>query len=401
MNEQRLRFRLGLLVVATLGVLAVLVAMFSALPNFFVSVNRYFIILDDATGISAGTPVRRSGVRIGQVSKVELKDETGEVRVTIEIPKRHKLYSNEEPVVTRTVLGDPAIDFVPRQEQQPKEPKTAPEALPPPPEPFPGGGEESQAPQGAQPIPPGAELRGRTQRDINSSLAEINKAAENFNRLVEPVNRAIGEMTTTARNWGGVGERVNVLLATNEDKLLKTLDNVNETFSRASAVLGPENQKNLNATLRNVRNASDNLESLTKDTDEVMRASQITLKNMNNSLKQLDDVMVNVEKMTRPLAARSDNITRNLDESSDKLNKLLTTFQDMFGTYGKADSTVYRLLNDPALYNNLNVIACGLARMMPQLDRIIKDVEVFADKIARHPEALGVGGVVKPGSGLK
>src|SRR5262245_17931086 len=279
MNEQRLRFRLGLFVVATLVVLAVLVAMFSALPNFFVSVNRYFIILDDATGISSGTPVRRSGVRIGQVSKVELNDETGKVRVTIEVPKKHKLYTNEEPVVTRTVLGDPAIDFVPKQDAA-----TPPE--PPAPAPFPGGGEESQAPPGAQPIPPGAELRGRTERDISSSLAEINKLATNFNRLVEPVNRAIAETTTTAKNWGTVGERTTVLLRTNEDKHVKTLDNVNETFSQAAAVLGPENQKNLTATLRNVRNASDNLENLTKSTDEVMRASQVTLKNMNNSLKQ-------------------------------------------------------------------------------------------------------------------
>src|SRR5262245_58645903 len=190
MNEQRLRFRLGLFVVATLVVLAVLVAMFSALPNFFVSVNRYFIILDDATGIGSGTPVRRSGVRIGQVSKVELNDETGQVCVTIEVPKKHKLYCNEEPVVTRTVLGDPAIDFVLKQEPSTKELK-APEAAPPPPEPFPGGSEESQPPKGAQPIPPGAELRGRTERDISASLAELNKLAQSLNRLVEPVNRAV------------------------------------------------------------------------------------------------------------------------------------------------------------------------------------------------------------------
>ena len=400
MNEQRLRFRLGLFVVITLGILVVLVAMFSALPNFFASTNRYFILLDDATGISSGTPVRRSGVRIGQVTRVDLNDETGEVRVTIEVPKRYKLYQNEEPVVTRTVLGDPAIDFVLRPEAPAKEPK-GPEAAPPPPEPFPGGGEEAQAPGGAQPIPPGAELRGRTQRNISSSLAELNKTVENLNKLVTPVSRAITEFTVTAQNWGSVGERVNVLLATNQDKLVKTLDTVNETFSRANEILGPENQKNLNATLRNVRNASDSLDSLTKSTDEVMRSSQVTLKNLNNSLKQLDDVMVNVEKMTRPLANRSDNITRNLDESADRLNRLLATFQEMFGNYGKTDSTVYRLLNDPGLYNNFNTIACGLARMMPQLDRILKDLEVFADKIARHPEALGVGGAARPGSGLK
>jgi phospholipid/cholesterol/gamma-HCH transport system substrate-binding protein len=399
MNEQRLRFRLGLFVVATIAALIILVAMFSAVPNFFVSVNRYFIVLDDATGISSGTPVRRSGVRIGQVSRVELNDETGEVRVTIEVPKRYKIYQNEEAVVTRTVLGDPAIDFVPRPEAPAKDGK-APEAAPPPPEPFPGSSEESQVP-GAQPIPPGAELRGRTQRNISSSLAELNKTVENLNKLVAPVSRAISEFTVTAQNWGGVGERVNVLLATNQDKLVKTLDNVNDTFSRANEILGPENQKNLNATLKNVRNASDSLDSLTRSTDELLKSSQVTLKNVNNSLKQLDDVMVNLEKVTRPLAARSDNITRNLDESADRLNKLLGTFQDMFGNYGKTDSTVYRLLNDPGLYNNMNAIACSLARMMPQLDRILKDLEVFADKIARHPEALGVGGAVRPGSGLK
>jgi phospholipid/cholesterol/gamma-HCH transport system substrate-binding protein len=39
--------------------------------------------------------------------------------------------------------------------------------------------------------------------------------------------------------------------------------------------------------------------------------------------------------------------------------------------------------------------------MLPRLDRILKDFEVFADKIARHPESLGVRGAVAPSSGLK
>ena len=38
---------------------------------------------------------------------------------------------------------------------------------------------------------------------------------------------------------------------------------------------------------------------------------------------------------------------------------------------------------------------------MPRLDRILKDFETFADKLAHHPEAIGLGGVVRPGSGLK
>ena len=60
-----------------------------------------------------------------------------------------------------------------------------------------------------------------------------------------------------------------------------------------------------------------------------------------------------------------------------------------------------RLLKDPSLYNNLDCAAGQIAHTIPRIDRILKDVETFADKIARHPESLGVGGAVKPGNGLK
>jgi phospholipid/cholesterol/gamma-HCH transport system substrate-binding protein len=39
--------------------------------------------------------------------------------------------------------------------------------------------------------------------------------------------------------------------------------------------------------------------------------------------------------------------------------------------------------------------------MVPRFDRILRDFEVFADKIARHPESIGVGGAVRPSAGLK
>jgi hypothetical protein len=35
------------------------------------------------------------------------------------------------------------------------------------------------------------------------------------------------------------------------------------------------------------------------------------------------------------------------------------------------------------------------------MQRILKDFETFADKLARHPELIGAGGVVRPSSGLK
>ena len=92
---------------------------------------------------------------------------------------------------------------------------------------------------------------------------------------------------------------------------------------------------------------------------------------------------------------------KNLDESTDKLNKTLTEMRELLKLLANGDGTVHRLVTDPALYNHLDETACAMARLMPCLERMLQDLELFADKIARHPEALGLGGVVTPGSGLK
>ena len=65
------------------------------------------------------------------------------------------------------------------------------------------------------------------------------------------------------------------------------------------------------------------------------------------------------------------------------------------------DGTLKKFLTDPSLYNNIDNAAVLVTRMMPQLERILKDIEVFSDKLARHPESIGLGGAIRPGSGLK
>jgi len=388
MNDQALRFRIGLFVVLALGVLIVLMAIFGGLPTLRVASNEYIVELDDGAGVGPGTPVRRSGVRIGEVRRVELEDETGKVLVTIEIPREHTIRKNETPVLRRGVLGDAAIDFlvlpaspdsVESEEQQPAPPKKA----------------------DSSPVEPGARLKGVQQVELGASLAELNKAAANFNRMAEPIDRTVREIGIAADTWRGVGERMNVLLRANEEKLVQTLDNFNTTVTRIGSVVGEENQRNLAATLKNVRVASENLDSLTKNTDELLREGRGAIKQVNSSLQTVDQVLGDLGKATRPLADRGESLVKNLDESAIRLNAVLVDIQELVRSFARGEGSLQRLTNDPALYNNLNAVVCGLAKMMPQLDRILKDVEVFADKIARHPEALGVGGAVRPGSGLK
>jgi phospholipid/cholesterol/gamma-HCH transport system substrate-binding protein len=75
--------------------------------------------------------------------------------------------------------------------------------------------------------------------------------------------------------------------------------------------------------------------------------------------------------------------------------------QELFKAIDKGDGTLKKLINDPALYNHLDEAACILTRLMPKLEPILPDVNVFTDKIARHPEALRVRGAISPSSGLK
>ena len=69
MNEQAIRFRIGIFVLAALILLGVLIILFGGLPNYFKSSTNYTISFANAQGISAGTPVKRSGVKIGEVSR--------------------------------------------------------------------------------------------------------------------------------------------------------------------------------------------------------------------------------------------------------------------------------------------------------------------------------------------
>ena len=53
------------------------------------------------------------------------------------------------------------------------------------------------------------------------------------------------------------------------------------------------------------------------------------------------------------------------------------------------------------MYNQLVDAASNLNRTLIRAEKIAKDLEVFADKVARKPETLGIGGALRPSTGLK
>jgi phospholipid/cholesterol/gamma-HCH transport system substrate-binding protein len=229
----------------------------------------------------------------------------------------------------------------------------------------------------------------------------LNKSIPNVDKTNQQLLDTAREIEVTARNWGRLGENVNNLVITQQDKAIKTLDSLNDTIQRIGSVLNDENQRNINGILKNARTTSDNLDELMRNTNDLVKESQKTVKSVSESVSKADEALQNLNKATKPFADRGDAISRSLEESSDRLNRLLTDVQALFRVIGQEDGTFKRLISDPSLYNNLDMAACQVRGLMTRVDRILKDMEVFADKLARHPELLGIGGAIRPSGGLK
>src|SRR5262249_34983299 len=142
------------------------------------------------------------------------------------------------------------------------------------------------------PAKPGTEFTGKTQADVAALVSEFSKVTpsaqeafleatrtlERYRRMSPQIEDALrdllrttDEMQVTSRSWGRVGERVDVLIQTNQDKLIKTLDTLNDTVVRVASVFSDENQRNLATTLKNASAGSKNLESIAKNTDELLK----------------------------------------------------------------------------------------------------------------------------------
>jgi phospholipid/cholesterol/gamma-HCH transport system substrate-binding protein len=126
-----------------------------------------------------------------------------------------------------------------------------------------------------------------------------------------------------------------------------------------------------------------------------------TVKLFNQTLLRLDTTLSDVERVSRALREKTPQILTNLESGTDKIDKVFGDLRDLLRLVARGEGTVQKLLTDPSLYNNVNETVRTVRCILPRVDRILGDLEVFADRLARHPEALGLRGVISPSNGLK
>jgi len=358
MNERQLQFRVGMLAILSLGIGAWLVVQFGELRELWQPTYTVEVRFTEAPGVFSGTPVKTNGVKVGAVREVTLADPG--VIVTLEIETTYPLHEDAEVSLSRGLLGDTSVNVLP------------------------GGS--------GKPLAKGAKLVAEPYLDPMESIA----------RMEANVSTALSSFQTTSDEWRKVGTNLNGLMETNRGQLDLVVERMAEslheftvamkTFSasakQANAVLGdPQNQENLRKTLESVP-------MLVEDT----RAAIVAVR---TAVQKADENLANLAETTGPLADRSASIVTRLDATLanvEAVSRELREFSQMANAEG---GTLREIATDPSLYRNLDRSAESMAILLANMQPILKDLRVFSDRIARHPELMGVGGALAPSDGTK
>lgn len=456
MAERRMKQRLGLFIGATLVTLGALVVLFGSAPSLFSNKARYTITYPEAPGIAAGTPIRKSGVRIGQVTSLDLDPASGQVHVQIAIDPKYPIHSNEEAIITRGLLsGDTAIDFLPKLESGTTTPMPHGDTVPP-------GSEitgvppitprslltpassilvsaqqsldrmvssferlEKVAPQLQQTlhefellasdvrkfIPELKKTNDRLQNLIGGdfkplpngfvALQEQPEGDSSLRGLVRDVRSMIAVVRPTIEDIRGAVRRMEPELTGAAKSAKATLDRAAVTFDSVNELLSPENRREINELIKTLNGVGANILKLSAGFQNLLDEAERTLKNFDKRTELTADVLGDLRAITRPIAGRSEMLVRDVAESAGQLNKMLTEVRDVVRVFARENGTVQKLLTEPGVYNNLDAASLALAKVLARADKIAKDLEVFADKVARRPELIGVGGALRPSTGLK
>ena len=402
MDENRLRFGVGVLVISAIGIGIILTFLFGAFPSVLQRDYSLSVVFGSAEGIGANTPVVRDGVRIGRVSSISLRDQGG-VLVTLAMDATKQVSHSYIPRIGtgNFVTGDATLEFV---RGKPAKLRTLWDAT---------GKAQDYAEILKQPYIDGeyisygenSESLFEMQSDLQETFEAIRNAgssiavaAESINKLASGVEKVVGGSDSKIEQVAD--EAVQALREFNE-AMTDIREIVNNPVIREnleeSVVQLPEVLKQAKKTLDATTSTFDTFQRVGEQFEKVGKSAVDTVNSAQRTVK-------NVEQFTEPLATHGDELVDQVLTTMARLDSTLTEVDEFGKALNNKDGSVRLLLDDQEMYwkirRTVENIESATARIRPILD----DVRVFTDKVARDPRQLGVRGALSKrpsGLGLK
>jgi phospholipid/cholesterol/gamma-HCH transport system substrate-binding protein len=385
MDDRIMQFRVGVVVLAVTLIAGFLTLLFGHFPKSILN-KTYTVYVEfaQAPGIAPDTPVRKNGILIGRVTQVELIGEQQDrVRVTLAIDQDKKILHTDVVRINVSLLGDAEVQVIPAAEKPAGVIAPTANGVPRRLQVIPVADKvDKQAPA---PVEPGETIKGTV----------ANNPAQTVANLEPELTEAARSLTKASKQVDKLAEDIDKLLGSSDgrfDRLLskteKSLDLLQKTMTSFDSIIGdPET----NAHLR------QSIAELPKTLKQMEDALTLVQRTSSRAEKNLE----NLEGFTKPLGERGEALINNADQSVRRLDELLAQMQQFSRQLNSREGSLGQLMYNPQLYQNLNEAANNVNDLSHQLKPILNDVRAFSDKIARHPELLGVKGAMQSSTGIK
>lgn len=355
MNDRVMQFRVGVMVLATAIIAGILVVLFGDLPSLVQATYPLKMDFADARGVSQGTPVRKNGILVGRVATVTL-NERGGVTVVADIDSYVPIYKDEQPRIAGTLLGDAEISLVPGRIVPPRQRLAKDEVL---------TGAVSRDP---------FEVFATLEPKFGATLDSLAEASASVTKL----------STNLDRMFLGEDDKFENMVRKTE----AALDNFSVAMNNINDVMGdPKAREKMKAAI----------EAL----PEVLADLRTTVQGIGTTVDTADRNLRNLEGLTKPLGDRGGEMVAQIDRTIGRLDETLRQAALFTKALNESQGTLGKLVRDPQVYNDLAQAAQNVSKLTKDLRPIVDDVRVFTDKIARHPEQLGVRGALDRRPGLK
>ena len=404
MDDRRLEFSVGVLVLAAVGVAIILMFIFGAYPVLLKQEYPVTANFPSVAGIDVDTPVVKYGYPIGRVSDIRLGADG--VDVTMLIDAKYPLRKNEIPRIgtQRLVTGEARIEFVDANERQlvamfDGKAETPPDGQL---QPIETAMAQSYVPTDGYYIKVKDSVTSDPFAVLLSFEGEIRQTLESIEKAGNSVDSLASQLEDNVKNiFAGEGKQFQTIAQDASD----TLRQFRSTVAEVEEILQDTRMKeNLAATL-------ERFPRLIDDAQETLHVAQNTIKSfedvgdsVNDTVQSVDRTVRNIERFTTPLAENSDELVASVLQSLGNLDRALIQVAYFSEQLNKGDGTIRRLIEDDELYFKVERIVENIEDLTVRIRPIVEDVRVTADKLARDPSIIGVRGALnrRPlGTGFK
>ena len=357
MNERVMQFRIGMFVIVAGLVLIMMIVWFGESPTILrdqVFLKAHFL---EAPGVADGIPVRRSGIKIGEVSNVEFDDRPGMpdgVIITLALDRKSRLRTGSVPKITRALIGDVAIEMTPG---------TGTDSLA-------VGNTAKDAPlvEGEVAADPAKMLASAAE-----TLAAIQEAAKGIGNVAKKAERAdelISTFIETGKSLGSASNRLDAVLKEGGGEIGPTMANLRATTERLNKALDEKTVAEFKTAINKISSAGAKLDASLADLKPLLAdlgapVNVAPTTNFGQSVWRANRIFSDVGLLTRTLSDGRGGLNPN--------------------------GSVQQLFLNPSLYDNWNKVGTSANNLIDSLRPVVASLRGFADRVNRDPSALTRG----------